>query len=154
MRRIALVAVFCNVGIYACGGGKGSGKPAHHAKPDVTDPAQAELADAGLGPNATSVALNEQDCEALLGHMFGLIYQQKTASLPEAEQPSPEDMEVAKDKLRAELMKSCKGADRAEFAYDCVMATTTFDALATCTSANSTPSDSTPSNSTHPTSTP
>ena len=148
MRRIALVAVFCSVGIYACGGGKGSGKPATPATSNVTNPAEAEPADAGLGPTATSAALTTQDCEALLEQMVSLMYQHKIQSVPEAERPTPEDLQVAKDQLRAELMKSCEGADRAEFAYDCVMATTTFDALATCSSATSTASDSTPPTST------
>ncbi len=130
MIRIALLVAFCGM---ACGGGKTTSKPRNPPKPDVIEPATPASADAGAEVTNASRTLTLDDCESLLGHMFGLIYQQKTENVPEAERPSPEDMQVAKDALRTELMKSCEGARPADFAFDCVMASKTYEALASCT---------------------
>jgi len=139
MRCLAVIVAVLSLGQSACGGGKGTNKAPDTPTPDVTNPAEPKAgADAGAVVSATRV-LTAADCESLLEHMFGHLYQHKTESLPENEQPSPEDMQMAKDSLRAELMKRCEGAAPESFAFDCVMASTSFTEMARCSETTPAP---------------
>ena len=132
MRCLAVIVAVLSLGQSACGGGKGTNKAPDTPTPDVTNPAEPKT-----GPDAGAVAsearvLSAAECESLLEHMFGHLYQHKTESLPENEQPSPEDVQMAKDSLRAELMKRCEGSAPELFAFDCVMASQNFAEMASC----------------------
>lgn len=98
----------------------------------MTDTPAEEHADAGIPAPAVAAVLTQEDCEGLLSHIFKVVYDQKLESVPEDERPSPEDVLVAKDKLRAELFQQCVGADRNAAGFDCAMAAQTPADLGSC----------------------
>ncbi|MCP4443870.1 MAG: hypothetical protein GY811_00810 [Myxococcales bacterium] len=137
MRPILLATPLFFVCLGACGGGRVKTKPiaggaGAAGSTNVTEPSSAPEADAGTQSPTSPTALIEKDCESLLQHMFALIYERRIEELPETERPSPEDLVVAKDKLRSELKKQCVGATREHFAYDCVMASSNMEAVGAC----------------------
>lgn len=116
----------------ACGGSTGGTSTT--PEPDVTGAPVTETPDAGA-PAATepaSAALTAENCEGLLDHMSQLLYEEKIRVLPEAERPTKEDLQLAKDQLRQEMMQQCVGAAPALFAYDCAMAAQNIQALGAC----------------------
>ncbi len=117
----------CLLGLAACGS---KTTPAMAPMPAVVD------SNAQAKPNTTSSSstLGNAECEALLEHIFALIYAQSSQELPEAQRPSPQDLEIAKDKLRGELLAECEGASPDAFHYDCTMAAQSREAIEQCLS--------------------
>ncbi len=131
MRPALLAAALCILVLGACGRGKGASTVPSEAEGVTEAPRSGQPRTAS--PTAPSeMGLTESNCEALLDHIFKLVFAHKIENVPEAERPSPEDVLVAKDKLRSELFGQCLGADRAIFAFDCAMAATSADELGGC----------------------
>ncbi len=124
-RNIALVC--CLLGLFACGS-KTRPVTAPPLGPDNAQPTEPLSGSS----NTSSNTLGNTQCEALLEHIFELIYVERSRELPEAQRPTPQDLDVAKDKLRSELLAECEGASPEMFHYDCTMAAVDRDAIEAC----------------------
>jgi hypothetical protein len=137
MVRAIMVAVL--VSLAACGpkhtppsgggggGGTGTGGGTSSADPD------GPTADAPEKPKQLSRA----ECEQMIDHVLELGMAQQRASKPPEYVPSEEQVAKIRQQLVAEQLSACLAWSRPQ--WECVMASTTIEALYTCAEGEAAP---------------